>query len=167
MNALPSCVTVSRTDPCLEQCLQAQVANTQAVCTHEFLQCGNTAGTCSRWFLARGFSTLKMEAIRSSETSVHIRSTRPQIPEDGILRSYRHENLKSYKAIDVAYWFCLSFPIINWIFKDVAPLLSMFLSPFITNPDKFQMIPLLFCALLEHDLEMTLQTLIFHKVGEL
>jgi hypothetical protein len=28
------------------------------------------------------FSTLKMEAIRSSETSVHIRSTRHHIPED-------------------------------------------------------------------------------------
>jgi hypothetical protein len=31
------------------------------------------------------FSTLKMEAIRSSETSVHKRSTRRRIPEDGIL----------------------------------------------------------------------------------
>jgi hypothetical protein len=30
------------------------------------------------------FSTLKMEAIRSSETSVHTRSTRRHIPEDGI-----------------------------------------------------------------------------------
>jgi hypothetical protein len=33
------------------------------------------------------FSTLKMEAIRSSETSVHIRSARRRIPEDGILHS--------------------------------------------------------------------------------
>jgi hypothetical protein len=32
-----------------------------------------------------GFSTLKMEAICSSETSVHTRSTRRHIPEDGIL----------------------------------------------------------------------------------
>jgi hypothetical protein len=31
------------------------------------------------------FLTLKMEAIRSSETSVHTRSTRLHIPEDGIL----------------------------------------------------------------------------------
>jgi hypothetical protein len=31
-------------------------------------------------------STLKMEAIRSSETSVNIRSTRRHIPEDGILQ---------------------------------------------------------------------------------
>jgi hypothetical protein len=31
------------------------------------------------------FSTLKMEAIRFSETSAHTRSTRRHIPEDGIL----------------------------------------------------------------------------------
>jgi hypothetical protein len=42
------------------------------------------------------FYTLKMEAIRSSETSVHTRSTRRHIPEDGILHSHRRENLKSY-----------------------------------------------------------------------
>jgi hypothetical protein len=39
---------------------------------------------------------LKMEAMRSSETSVHTRSTRRHITEDGILNSYRRENLKSY-----------------------------------------------------------------------
>jgi hypothetical protein len=32
------------------------------------------------------FSILKMKAIRSSETSVHTRSTRLHIPEDGILQ---------------------------------------------------------------------------------
>jgi hypothetical protein len=42
------------------------------------------------------FSTLKMEAIRSSETSVHTRSTRRHIPENGILHSHCRENLKSY-----------------------------------------------------------------------
>jgi hypothetical protein len=42
------------------------------------------------------FYTLKMEAIRSSETSVHTRSTRRHIPEGGILYSHRRENLKSY-----------------------------------------------------------------------
>jgi hypothetical protein len=42
------------------------------------------------------FSTLKMEAIRSSETSVDTRSTRRHIPEDGILHSDRRENLKFY-----------------------------------------------------------------------
>jgi hypothetical protein len=43
------------------------------------------------------FSTLKMEAIRSSEMSVHTRSTRRHIPEEGILHSHRRENLKSCK----------------------------------------------------------------------
>jgi hypothetical protein len=42
-----------------------------------------------------GFSTLKMEEIRSSETSVHARSTRCHIPEDGILHSHHCENLES------------------------------------------------------------------------
>jgi hypothetical protein len=48
------------------------------------------------WLLARRFCTLKMEGIRSSETSVHTRSTRRHIPEDGILHSHRCKNLKSY-----------------------------------------------------------------------
>jgi hypothetical protein len=42
------------------------------------------------------FSTLNMEAIFSCETSVHTRSTRRHIPEDGILHRHRHENLKPY-----------------------------------------------------------------------
>jgi hypothetical protein len=47
------------------------------------------------------FYTLKMKAIRSSETSVHTRSTRRHIPEDGILHSHRCENHKSYNL-----WHC-------------------------------------------------------------
>jgi hypothetical protein len=39
---------------------------------------------------------LKMEAIRSSETTVNKISTRRHIPEDGILHSHRREKLKSY-----------------------------------------------------------------------
>jgi hypothetical protein len=46
-------------------------------------------------------STLKMEAIRSSETSVNARSTQPHIPEDYILHSHRCESLKSY----IRVWF--------------------------------------------------------------
>jgi hypothetical protein len=42
------------------------------------------------------FSTLKMEAICSSESSIHTRSTQRHIPDDGILHSHRSENLKSY-----------------------------------------------------------------------
>jgi hypothetical protein len=40
-----------------------------------------------------------MEAIYSSETSVHTRSTKPHIPEYGILHSHRRENLKSYTEL--------------------------------------------------------------------
>jgi hypothetical protein len=39
------------------------------------------------------FSTLKMELTRSSETSVHITSTRRQIPEDGVLLEFPGSNL--------------------------------------------------------------------------
>jgi hypothetical protein len=42
------------------------------------------------------FSTLKMETIRSSETTADAISTQRYIPEDDILRSHRCENLKSY-----------------------------------------------------------------------
>jgi hypothetical protein len=48
---------------------------------------------------SRIFSTLKMEAIHSSETSVHTRSTLRHIPKDGILHSHCRENLKSYIGV--------------------------------------------------------------------
>jgi hypothetical protein len=41
--------------------------------------------------------TLMMEALRSSEMSVLAGATWRNIPEEGILRSHRSENLKSYK----------------------------------------------------------------------
>jgi hypothetical protein len=43
--------------------------------------------------------TLIMEATRSSETSVLTRVTKPNIPENDILHSYRRENLESYIAL--------------------------------------------------------------------
>jgi hypothetical protein len=42
------------------------------------------------------YSNLKAEAIQSSETSVHTRTTRRHNLENGFLHSHRRENLKSY-----------------------------------------------------------------------
>jgi hypothetical protein len=42
-----------------------------------------------------------MEAIRSSEKSVHTRSTLSHIPEDGLLHSHRCENLKPYIIFNI------------------------------------------------------------------
>jgi hypothetical protein len=44
-------------------------------------------------------STLIMEAIRSSDTSVLTSAARRNIPEDAIPHSHRRENLKSYIAL--------------------------------------------------------------------
>jgi hypothetical protein len=52
------------------------------------------------------FSTLKMEAIRSSETSVDTSSTQSHIPEDDILHSHRCESLISYIYMHVCYLDC-------------------------------------------------------------
>jgi hypothetical protein len=52
----------------------------------------------ARWFAEPIASTLKMETISSSETSVETqRTTRRHIPEDGTLQNDRCENLKPYK----------------------------------------------------------------------
>jgi hypothetical protein len=41
------------------------------------------------------FSTMKMEALRSSETSIHTRTRRHHMPENNILHSH-FENLGDY-----------------------------------------------------------------------
>jgi hypothetical protein len=54
----------------------------------------NSLCACSHSF------TLKMEAIRSSETSVLIRATRRHLPEDyNNHHSHRRGNLKSYRCV--------------------------------------------------------------------
>jgi hypothetical protein len=50
-------------------------------------------------FLLGWFSTLKMEMLHSSETSVHIQSTQHHIPADGNFHNYHYENLISYICV--------------------------------------------------------------------
>jgi hypothetical protein len=51
--------------------------------------------------------TLMMEALCSSKTLVLTRPTRHNNPEDGILHSHRHENLKSYTETQLLDTICL------------------------------------------------------------
>jgi hypothetical protein len=51
----------------------------------------------ARWFIARLIFNPEMEVIRSSETSVHVRTTLRYMPEDGNFYNYRYENLISFK----------------------------------------------------------------------
>jgi hypothetical protein len=67
-------------------------------------------------------STLKTEAIYSSETSLDIqRTTRRYIPEDSTLRYHRCENLKSYSKI---HYKLLDHLLILQIFFKMRPSMS-------------------------------------------
>jgi hypothetical protein len=48
-------------------------------------------------------SPLKLEAIRSSQTSVHTKTRRCCIPENGILHSHHRGNL-SYHTMHIGIW---------------------------------------------------------------
>jgi hypothetical protein len=69
---------------CPKPCVLSALDNISLLCKiwgfHGSLQPPSHAGSS-----LADCSTLKMEAIRSSETSVHTRSTRRHIPEDGII----------------------------------------------------------------------------------
>jgi hypothetical protein len=67
-----------------------------------FLGCGAVQPPAHAGSSHADFSTLKMEAIRPSETSAHTRSTWRHIPEDGILHSHRRKNLKSYMYLRIS-----------------------------------------------------------------
>jgi hypothetical protein len=62
----------------------------------------------SRWLQTElaDFSTLNMEAIHSSETSGHTRSTRRHIPEDGILFAYIIGNSMKPCVLEMAELMC-------------------------------------------------------------
>jgi hypothetical protein len=77
--------------------------------THRHIRRLETLQTSHAGSSLADFSTLKMEAIRSSETLANTRSTQCHIPEDDILHSHRCESLKSYKFNNVLL-------IINWAF---------------------------------------------------
>jgi hypothetical protein len=66
----------------------ARVREAQSLCLYKSLQLRSVTSSHS--------CTLKMEAIRSSETSVLIRATRCHFPEDDNHHSHRRGNLKSY-----------------------------------------------------------------------
>jgi hypothetical protein len=63
--------------------------------------------------------TLMMEAICSSEISVLTRAIQCHFPEDGILHSHRHENLKSYMYIILYYYITLYYYIIIVVLRTV------------------------------------------------
>jgi hypothetical protein len=71
-----------------------------------------------------------MEVICSSETSVHTRSTWRHIPEDSILHSHRHENLRSYKSSHIGQIWEFYIAISSRL-DDVIPFVAAFIDDFL------------------------------------
>jgi hypothetical protein len=69
--------------------------------THQHTRWIKTLQTSHPGSSRTDFSTLKMEAICSSETSVNTRATQRHILEDNITHSHRCKSLKSYKFNNV------------------------------------------------------------------
>jgi hypothetical protein len=57
----------------------------------------------NKWLQPSAHADSSLEAIRSSETSVHIGTTRRHIPENDILHSHRRENLKSWHHLILSW----------------------------------------------------------------
>jgi hypothetical protein len=106
-------------------------------------------------FFANVFtSTLKIEATRSSETSVYNKPTRRHIQEYGFLHSHRRENLKSYVRIigqnisyvyTIAYISCASHKLRSWISRACSQKCGLSVdrgtSDSITSKDTLQYAP--------------------------
>jgi hypothetical protein len=65
-------------------------------------------------------ATDTMEVIRSSEMSVHTRSTWIHIPEDGIVHSHRCENLKPYMDCSIHHLQYRNETLKVWLFMMLA-----------------------------------------------
>jgi hypothetical protein len=76
----------------------------------------------ARWFLSGLIFTLKMEAMRYFETSVHIRTTRRYIPED---RNIQNTNIFTKKYENIKYPYNLPVPQIIYEYIHIKKEVSL------------------------------------------
>jgi hypothetical protein len=83
-----------------------------------------------------------MEAISSSETSIHTGATRRNILEDGILHSHRRENIKSYILLTCFSYLDFILRVQKFIQSSLgAPALLMFWNILDSSAMKFSPFP--------------------------